>query len=289
MTPADRWVVYSVFPSLFVQHRLGATPDDFQAKYLASSDDEIILLWSRQIGKTTTSAWKVTHRAVFVPKSLSLIVSATQRQAGILQRRVTESLRTINRGEKWREVKSLDLPEDPVDENSRLVRCSVLSLELANGSEVVSVPASPDTVRGYSPNLIILDEAARIPDDVYEAVRPMRAATKAQLVLCSSAAGKRGFFYKAWVEGDKQWTRMEIKAKDCERIGAEFLKRERETLMPRMYAQEYENEFLSLQGAAIDMETMKDMFTTDVKPLHKPVGISSKRGTLIDEKVRPLR
>jgi hypothetical protein len=49
---------------------------------------------------------------------------------------------------------------------------SALRLELANGSRIVSLPGSGETVRGYSaPRLVIVDEASRVPDELMGANR----------------------------------------------------------------------------------------------------------------------
>ena len=59
-------------------------------------------------------------------------------------------------------------------------------LKLTNMSRIISLPCREDTIRGFSfVDLLILDEAARIPDDLYWAVRPMLAVSKGRL-LCLS-------------------------------------------------------------------------------------------------------
>jgi hypothetical protein len=61
-------------------------------------------------------------------------------------------------------------------------------LELENLSRVVCLPCREDTIRGYSDiSILVIDEAARVPDDLYRAVRPMLAVSKGRQ---SSAAGR---------------------------------------------------------------------------------------------------
>jgi hypothetical protein len=73
------------------------------------------------------------------------------------------------------------------------------ALELSNGSRVISLPASEETIVGYSAvTTLILDEAARIPDGTYYAVRPMLAMSQGRMICLSSPFGRRGFFYEAW-------------------------------------------------------------------------------------------
>jgi hypothetical protein len=46
------------------------------------------------------------------------------------------------------------------------------------------------TIRGYSGiKLLILDEAARVPDDIYRAVRPMLAVSAGHAALLRRAGG----------------------------------------------------------------------------------------------------
>jgi len=234
----DIWDVYSTSCSFFCEIALGYNVDDKRIeRFLDTKEREVIALFSRQVGKTHGAAGKVVHKALFKKGSLSLIVSATQRQAGILQRRALMNMRKLDKGGEWREVpgKSAEIPEDI---GGKLVRCSSLSLELENGSEIISVPASADTVRGYAPDLVIIDEAAYTPDDVYFAVRPMMIRTKGQLCLMSSAGAMQGFFYDAWTK-DAGWEKLEIRADQCAWITADELQRERDRLPEKVFQLEY--------------------------------------------------
>jgi len=81
------------------------------------------------------------------------------------------------------------LPDPPA------VTCEgALSVRLANGSRILSLPGTEATVRGFSADLLIIDEAARVHDSLYEAVRPMLAVTGGRLVALSAPWGRRGWF-----------------------------------------------------------------------------------------------
>ena len=41
---------------------------------------------------------------------------------------------------------------------------------LPNGSRIVGLPGKEANIRGYSANLLIIDEASRVPDDLYKAL-----------------------------------------------------------------------------------------------------------------------
>lgn len=283
---AEDWLLYKYDCAMFCKERLGLDVSEPRIEqFLNSPAPELLLLFSRQVGKTTGAAGKVCQKAIFAPNTLSLIVSATQRQAAILQRRVLAFLRMLNRPESWREIPGRDaeIPED-IEEDAKLVRCSSMSLELSHGSEVVSAPASADTVRGYAPNLIVIDEAAYTPDDVYFALRPMRIRTKAQLIAMSSAGAQEGFFFDAWTK-EEEWEKIEIRADECAWVTAEELAKERRRLPEKIYQREYENRFMERTGAALSPEVIADMFSDEIKPL---VRAPKWAAGLIDEGVEAL-
>jgi len=129
---------------------------------------------------------------------------------------------------------------------------SALTMSLANGSRVVSLPGSEPTVRCFSSvSLLVLDEAARVPDALYFGVRPMLAVSKGRLLCLSSAYAKQGFFYESW-RGDEPWRRVKVTAAECERISPEFLAEERAAMGERLYSREYGCEFQAADDAAFD-------------------------------------
>src|SRR4029077_16686931 len=116
-------------------------------------------------------------------------------------------------------------------------------LELTNGSRVISLPGSERTVRGLaSVDLIIIDEAARVDDDLLAATRPMLAVSNGSLFALTTPAGKPGRFYEPWLKG-VGWQRISIKSTECSRIDPSFLDQEREALGPLLFGQEYLCEF----------------------------------------------
>ena len=84
---------------------------------------------------------------------------------------------------------------------------NTFSVELTNGSRCLAMPGSDDaSIRGLSiDGDLVVDEAARVSDALYEAARPMliRHAQTARLILLSTAWAKQGFFYRTWTGGDE--------------------------------------------------------------------------------------
>lgn len=203
----------------------GRAPDPWQTALLRGESKRMLLLCSRQSGKSTTAAALALREALLYPGSLVLLLSPTQRQSGELHR---DKVRRL--------YNELGRPVPTTQE-------SQLQMELANGSRVISLPGDEETVRGYSGvRLLVIDEASRVNDDLYKSVRPMLAVSKGGLVALSTPFGKRGWFHSEW-HGDNAWDRVRITASECPRIDAAFLEEERRALGDDWYAQEYECAF----------------------------------------------
>ena len=82
---------------------------------------------------------------------------------------------------------------------------SVLKAQMENGSRILALPGTEKTVRGYAQaSLVVIDEAARVEDELIAAVRPMLAVSEGggRLIALTTPAGKRGWFFDAWT-GDR--------------------------------------------------------------------------------------
>ena len=194
-------------PVIFAKEALRVNPDPWQERALRWSGRRLLLNCSRQSGKSTTAAILALHRALFYPASLVLLVSPSLRQSSELFRKVQDLLKTL-----------------PEEQQPELVEDNKLSLTMKNKSRIVSLPGSEGTIRGFSgAALIVEDEAARVPDELYFAGRPMLAVSGGRLILMSTPFGKRGHFFKEWTEGGDTWERIMIPAHDCPRISPECL------------------------------------------------------------------
>jgi hypothetical protein len=261
LAPAlSRIAVEAARPSVWAKRVLPFQWDERQIAFLDSQAMDSLILWSRQLGKSEVASARVAHNSIYFPGSLSLIVSATQRQAGILQRRVTADLRLATGDVPgWKRGREIDVEEVDADGTVRLVHCSVLSLELSNGAQVVSAPAHPDTVRGYSPDLLVIDEGARVPNEVVYALSPMRAAKRCPLICMTTAGAQWGWFYDAWRGDDQDYWRSEYKARECARISEAFLLKEKRRLPEHVFKAEYENTWFPIAGRLFSDEMIQSM------------------------------
>ena len=231
-------------PVRFAEH-LGFVADAWQAAVLRWEGKRLALNCGRQTGKSTTAAALALHRAVYYPGSLILLVSPSQRQSTELFRKVGELLGRRDEGRQapWK-------PELAEDNRQSCV--------LANRSRIVSLPSSEATIRGFSgASLIIEDEASRVPDDLYRAVRPMLATSGGRLVLMSTPYGKRGHFWEVWNEGGPEWERVKVPSTEGPRISAAFLAEEQRSLGAWWFSQEYLCEFVDAAASAFTWEMVQ--------------------------------
>jgi hypothetical protein len=242
-----RRLSYQFNGTQFAQEMLGFDPDEKQALVL-NACGRGILNCSRQWGKSTTTAAKAVHRAHCVPESLVIVVSPSARQSGEFLRKAEGFARKLGirrRGDGDNEI----------------------SLLFPNGSRIVGLPGVEATVRGFSAvSLMLIDEASRVPDDMYKAVRPMLAVGNGDLWLMSTPAGRRGFFYEAWAN-EPEWLKVSAPATECSRIEPAFLENERRSLGDKWYRQEYCCEFLDSSECIFDRDLILAAIRDDIEPL----------------------
>jgi hypothetical protein len=230
------------------QRIYGHQPDPWQRDVLLSQSPRILMNASRQSGKSTVSAVLGLYEALYRPPALVLLVSASLRQAQELGLKLFAAYRQLGK------------PVSSEAENR-------LSLELASGSRIVCLPAKEGTVRGFSgARLIIMDEASRVPDPLYHAVRPMLAVSGGRLTVLSTPWGKRGFFHQEWTEG-QGWHKVQITAEQCPRISPAFLEEERRTLPAWVFDSEYYGIFGDVLDSVFRYDDITAALSDELTPL----------------------
>jgi phage terminase large subunit-like protein len=161
------------------------------------------------------------HQALFCSSSLVLILAPAERQAKELFSKVATAYQALGHV----------IPADSYRK---------MGMELANGSRIEALPGTEKTIRGFSGvDLLLVDEASRVADELYYAVRPMLAVSRGRLMMLTTPYGRRGVFFEERT-GDGAWERYEVSASRCPRISEEFLEEERGALPRRVFRQEYE-------------------------------------------------
>lgn len=230
--------------------RSGFAPYDYQSAVLRSRSSQIVLNWSRQAGKSTVTAVLPVHLSLFSPASLTLLLAPGDRQAALLLDKVYDVVKALG-----------EYAAQTEQENTRYLR-------FGNGSEIWALPGKEGTIRGFSGvGLIVIDEASRVADSLYYAVRPMLAASGGRTILLSTPFGKRGFFHRVWTEGSASWERHERPYDRVPHlIDSPMVAEDRQELPPEWFAQEYQCHFTDTAGQLFPFELVESLFSSDVEP-----------------------
>jgi Terminase large subunit, T4likevirus-type, N-terminal len=205
-------------------------PDPWQRQLLLSKAPAILLNCSRGAGKSRTTSALALHTALFRCESLILLTSRSQRQANELFRYVKQGYRAVG------------CPLQTVKETET-------QLELENGSRIVCLPGTEETIRSFQGvNLLVLDEAARIPDELYASVSPMTGVSKGRVICLSTPFGQRGWWWREWFNEKAHWQRFRIPWNHCPRLTSEFIEEERLKFGDAWIEQEYECSFTAMEG-----------------------------------------
>jgi Helicase len=235
---------------VLLARRFGIEPDAWQADVLRSRAQQILLLASRQAGKSATSALLGIDEAIHRPPALVLLLAPALRQSQELFRIVRLGLHRL------RDV------TPPIAEES------ALRLELANGSRIIALPGKEATVRSYANvALLVVDEAARVSDDLYQSIRPMLAVSGGRIVLLSTPFGKRGFFHHEATEGGDDWHRVTVTADQVPRIDPAWLKAERDRIGEWWFQQEYMCQFVETDDQVFGYDLIMRSISSEIQPL----------------------
>lgn len=231
-------------PVEFGEAMLGATFDPWQQSYmeLCRSSSRIAIAACRQSGKSTVTALFVAWCLVFIPGFQCLIASRSLRQASHYLNTVRQAVLSV-------------IPRDAMVELNRL------SMELPNGSRAISIPcAQPDAGRGFSPHLVVLDEAAFAPEALFRAITPSLSATEGALHMLSSPNGRQGYFFEAFEgQAEEVFQVFRIPYTQCPRISEETVQMERIALGDLYFRQEYGAEFITPHGAFFGFSAIENL------------------------------
>ena len=225
--------------------------DKWQEEVLAT-DGNICLRSGRQVGKSTVISIKAGEYATHNKNKVVLVVAAVERQAYHLFEMILYYLDTnyksyICKGKK-RPTKS--------------------KIQLNNGTIIYCLPTGMSGlgIRGYTVDLLIADEAAFIPEEVWTAVTPMLSTTfkrGGSIILLSTPFGRGGYYYECFQ--DPSFTTFHVSSEDCDRHSKEFLEREKSRMTKVQYAQEYLGEFVDELMQFFPTEVIKkSMILTDI-------------------------
>ena len=228
-------------------------PDPWQQDLIEGNYKRFILNCSRQSGKTHTTGAIGAFMALGRPGSLTLVISGQMDRQG--------------RNAFLRVIHPIRLTKLRMAEDTRY------TATLETGSHIAVLAADADTVRSYSaPDMIIVDEASRVPEDVFQAIEPMMSTNPDCIyALMSTPNGKQGTFYNTWVSNNDDniydwqgindgWHRVQVSWRDCPRISEEWVEGQRVRWGGRYVAQEYECQFVEAEDQLFRNADIEAMF-----------------------------
>jgi phage FluMu gp28-like protein len=225
----DRFLKSLEDPVAFARDFLEFQPFTYQTEFLRDQSPLIAACCGRQVGKTTLAAIKALHHALSNRFVRVLVVSAGLRQSMILFDKITALIDAC-------------IPARALRTYSTRTR-----VRFANGSEIVALPCGRDgsTLRGYTADLVILDEANFIPRIVIESViRPtLITRPKARMIMISTPWMKDHPFYEAMNNAGLGFKTYSWPTRMNPLVGQERLERERLTIGEYDFNREYNSIF----------------------------------------------
>lgn len=203
-----------------------------------------INLLPRQMGKTITVAAFILHYAIF----------NSQKSVGILANKGATAREILSRVKRMIENLPFFLQPGVKEYNKGTV-------EFGNGSSVMAAGTSNDAIRGFSFNVVYLDEFAFVDnaDEFFTSTYPVISSGKDTKVIITSTPNGMNLFYKLWTEANSKRNKfIPIKVHWSENPNRDEKWKE-ETLAnigQRQFDQEYGCKFYGSSGTLISGEKL---------------------------------
>lgn len=249
-------------PAVFVSN---PTPWDLLLPYQRRwADDEArwkIGLMSRQVGKDFSSGGEgvrdILRSEQRGEKTTWLIAAPSERQA----------LESFEKWKEWAEAFAVALDGVVEDRESPEAVLKSATMVFPKGSRVIAVPGKPDTVRGFSANILLTEFAFfEDPDRTWRAIlpsitNPLRGGLK-KVRLISTPNGQGNKFHDLWVknhgvDGGK-WSTHKVTIHDAIAQGLPVDAEELRAALddPDGWAQEYLCEFMDVAAVLLPYEIL---------------------------------
>lgn len=172
-------------PAVFAEVLIGQPLWDHQREVVESEAKYSVICAGRRAGKTHVFGVMALHRAFSQSGSKVLIVSSGEDAAKNMFAAVAE----MTQGSEW-------LRSSVVDDLTQ-------SMTLSNGSVIRCVSSSMRQVRSQEADLLIVDEAGFVTEEIWDAVEPVTVARPgSRILVCSSPWGGPGsWFHDLWRQG----------------------------------------------------------------------------------------
>lgn len=209
--------------------------DEF-SRIFTSNSNNIVVVAARGTGKSVAAAQYVINKllASYKKKSYAVVFSSSLRQA----------MNTIGA--------SIEMIMDDYPTGFASINRSnfTYSFKLSDTDirkiYLLSYDMDERKLRGYHPEIMVLDECATMPHGLFGTVIEPMKTEDTKFLAIGTAQGKNRF-YELWLRGKDitfpDWESYTIKASDSKVFTPEFLWNQQNSLTNAEYAQEYECDF----------------------------------------------
>jgi len=211
--------------------------DEWQ-KEVMQAEGNLCINSGRQVGKSAISAVKVAEYIATNPNKKVLVISVTEDQAEMMLQKI---LIHLFDNHKNKISKGKDKPTKHL-------------IKLTNKSEVrcKAVGQYGIGVLGMTLDILVVDEAAYMPEPIWQSVTPMLLTTGGSVWLISTPNAKEGYFYDAYTKPEMGFKTFHINSEEVAEqrpepqrtIMLNYLRSEKARMTDLQYAQQYLAQFL---------------------------------------------
>jgi phage FluMu gp28-like protein len=239
-------------PAYFVEHYIGEEAFDYQQEFMNASNDRKAFVSGRRVGKSRTAGWLALWKAATFAGAEVLVTAKAQRQ----------SMEMFNQISK--EIKNSRASRDQWG----VVNETRTEIQFDNGSRILALPVGRDgsNIRGYGgqDNMIIVDEAAFIDDEIFQQVfSPMMAVGDGDFILLSTPFGKKGFLYERFKEDE--WYTVQVPTSANPLVDDSFIEEQRRNLTNTQFKQEILGQFVESADSFFTRDELMSCAFEDVE------------------------
>src|SRR5256884_419130 len=250
----------------FFKH-LGFQATVYQERLLRDKSQFILARWSRQSGKSLAMAVAVLFNALTRKGFRAAIVAPSKRQ----------SLKMVDKISRLLSRLGQDVLEGPPRKGR---------LAFRNGSVIEALPNNPDTIRGETLNVVVLDEFAYIEHDkeLYDAIIFALSTTNGSFYGTSTPGSKGTLFYNIATDDQQfgDFSRHHVSYKDALKpngpIDPEFLEKIRRQYQtdPGRWKREMQADFADDEDAYLPLDLIESCVTDGPETFTKDDVISGR-------------
>lgn len=217
-----------------ILHLFGDEVWDEETENIITKNRKIILLQSRQTGKTTTTAAYFVWYTLFHTDKNMMIVANKGRTANEIIKKVKDMYEGL-----------------PFFMKPGIVTLQATTIALENGCHIGSATTNPTSITGDSCNVLYMDEAAHIPTNISEefwrSVYPTLSSFKdSQIIVSSTPKGKNNLFFRLYdksCKGENDFINYKVYWYQVPGRDAAWEKAERNNFGSENFDQEYGLQF----------------------------------------------